>query len=186
MRASRCCRSELTTKRQRAISDARQCPRFALRKSRRGVARAGQHSVQQPCSPAASSRRQSRRVALLRTEVCTENGSRETIYLCNMSFAVGRQAGKTRGSRLPAWRPEALEPARHAALHSKRTRLEKLLEKCTRDSRVEACHDSTLSHRRFAALLARDSLITCNRGPCALLRTSVLPRETIEQHQKAV
>ena len=69
-----------------AGSDARQRTRFAVRKSRRGVARAGQHSVQQPCSPAASSRRQSRRVALLRTEVYTENGSREAILPLQLSY----------------------------------------------------------------------------------------------------
>ena len=37
------------------------------------------------------------------------------------------------------------------------------------------------SHSRFAALLARESLISCNRGPGALLLRSLLPRETFEQ-----
>ena len=163
-------------------SDARQRARFAPSEARRGVARPGQHSVQQPCSPAVSSRRQSRRVALLRTEVCTENGSRQAIYLCNISFAAGRQVAKHEALDC---QPGSRAPRRHAPqlCHSKRTRLEKLLEKCARNSRVAACHDSTLSHcHRLPPCVARDSAI---RTQVLLPRVAIDSKTFTEREKRA-
>ena len=81
--------------RLRAASDALSALRAAP--TRRTSLSRGQHIVQQPCSPAASSRRQSRRSALLRTEVYTENGSRSAIYLCKcgQSLVVMPAAGSS-------------------------------------------------------------------------------------------
>ena len=146
--------------------------RFALRKSRRGVARAGQHSVQQPCSPAASSRRQSRRSALLRTEVYAENGSRSAIYLCKcgQSLVVMPAAGSSlllavtnceqnlHGQQLSCGACIGLNwlPEKYAAI-----------------TRVEACHDSTLSLRhRLAPCVARESKQERN---CTLRFTLLTP-----------
>ena len=159
--------------RLRAASDALSALRAAP--TRRTSLSRGQHSVQQPCRGRRKRRRQSRRVALLRTEVCTENGSREAIYLAILLLLSVVRAGKTRGSRLPAWRSG---PRRYAPqlCHSKRTRLKKPLEKYAAITRVEACHDSTLSHSVVWPpawrVTAQQERKCCRRGSLLTLRLS--------------